>query len=121
MGGGEWRSVNWAVISPLSPSLDTAQPPPAPPTHAHSATQARAFVTKWKYLHFCLVMSIISDVSLYVSIIASEDGHINAVKKSDPYSINICSVTVSQLLNGDDKNFWFYGHILFSGTPKNYR
>ena len=46
---------------------------------------------------------------------------INAVKKSDPYSINICSVTVSQLLNGDDKNFWFYGHILFSGTPKNYR
>ena len=66
-------------------------------------------------------MSIFSDVSLYVSIIASEDGHINTVKKSDPYSINICSVTVSQLLNGDDKNFWFYGHILFSGTPKNYR
>ena len=74
MGGGEWRSVNWVVISPLSPSLDTAQPPPAPPTHAHSATQARAFVTK--YLRFknllCLVMSIFSDVLLYVSIIASE-------------------------------------------------
>ena len=50
VGGGEWRSVNWVVISPLSPSLDTAQPPPAPPTHAHSATQARAFVTK--YLRF---------------------------------------------------------------------
>ena len=50
VGGGEWRSVNWVVISPLSPSLDTAQPPPAPPTQAHSATQARAFVTK--YLRF---------------------------------------------------------------------
>ena len=40
VGGGEWRSVNWVVIWPLSPpSLDTAQPPPAPPTQAPAAVQ----------------------------------------------------------------------------------
>ena len=38
VGGGEWRSVNWVVISPLSPpSLDTAQPPPPANTGTSSS------------------------------------------------------------------------------------
>ena len=38
VGGGEWRSVNWVVILPLSPpSLDTAQPPPPANTGTSSS------------------------------------------------------------------------------------